>query len=239
MPFKRGAEYLPVGHPRRCTGIMRNGDQCTKWGRKGSYPPRCNAHGTAAQRSNNRLIGAELQHNMPKFYKGKLNKTLAKAVSEQLDMQTDEQFSVLEELALMRASSAEYVALYSGIDEALEQNPDNEALKEAKSEAAVLMQSMLKEVVEVAGKASKIHYAGKDTFTAMDLRLVVNQLTRIMYSVCSRENIDIAKRFEEQVDKQLRLPSEVTGTDITADQAVMDMDDTVPQYIEGKVADEA
>ena len=109
-------------------------------------------------------------------------------------------------------------------------DPTNEKLREAVMDAGTLMADSMKQVVDLAAKASSIHYQGKQTFTAMDLRLVVNQLTRIIWGICKGSHDEVARAIEEAIDRKLRLPTDGTaGTELTPDQDVIDMDASVPR----------
>lgn len=213
----------PKNHPRRCWGIMRNGERCTQWALKGGT--RCRSHGGWRNKLSN---GSHDLGFMPAFYRKKLTQSLSEAVQHQLNLESDEQFSVLEELALMRESTGDFVQLYGVAHQAYEENPTDELLQ-AKLAAGELMRTALDKVVAIADKAAKIHFTGKNVFTALDLKMVVNQMTAIMFEICGTSHMDLAREYEHALTTKLALPSSGDeGTTITPDQDVIDMDSTIP-----------
>lgn len=218
----------PDDHPRRCHGIMRDGERCTQWALKGLT--RCSSHGGSKSKRCQYRNG-EWNKFMPNFYRKQLTKSLTAAVSEQLQLETNEQFSIIEELALMRETCADYVQMYAIAHQAYEDAP-SEDLLECKISAGTLMREALSEVVTLAEKASKIHFTTKNVFTALDLKLVVAQLVKIQYEVCGQKYKHIAEEFEYSILEKLTLPSDEQGTTLTPDQDVQAMDSTVPLYVE-------
>ena len=215
----------PDDHPRRCHGIMRDGNRCTQWARKGLT--RCNSHG--ARRSLKVLYNnGSWKGFMPNFYRKQLTATLSTALADQLQLESSEQFSILEELALTRETAADFVQLYGLAHAAYEADPSEEKLQ-AKMAAGTMLRDVLAEVAVLADKAAKIHFTGKQVFTALDLKLIVAQMSKIMFDICGTTNVHLAKEFEYAVGDRLKLPSDNNGTTITPDQDVIDMDATIPR----------
>lgn len=166
---------------------------------------------------------------MPGFYRKNLTTTMNDALDEMLDCKSSDQFSLLDELALCRIHAATFVEQYSEAVELCENNPECDKSKQLKDVTGLQMVEALNNVKEMADKASKVHFAGKDHFTALDIRLVVNQFVKLMYETCGTQNQHIAMEFEKLVEDRIRLPQlENQGTSITPDQDVIEMDETIP-----------
>lgn len=207
----------PEGHARQCKRVLRSGNRCRKWALTGK--DNCQFHG-GRRKSHVR------NHHLPMFYSKYLTQTLNEAVEAQLEMSSDEQLSLQEELALMRVSSCDAVKLFSDAKSLPDAHPDKLELVTA---ATAEMQASLQAIAAMCKDAVSIEAARRDLITPMHLKLVVNQLVRLLYVVCGVEHEAIAREFETKVETELRLPSDTKGTDLTPEKDVQEMLNTVPK----------
>lgn len=170
---------------------------------------------------------------MPRFYSKVLTKTLAAFVEEACDSPIADQTQVIEELALMRHGTSQVVALYDAVVGKLEEERDPAKaakLREAAAMIATQMKEDLKEVAKVCETAARIEAMAKDKVSVHSISHVVNQMVRLMHTVCGEENVAIAEEFERRVREEVKLPSTgPEGTNITPDMDVLEMDDLVPR----------
>lgn len=214
--FLQGAP--PEGHPRQCKRQRRTGHRCRKWAITGSEY--CQFHGGSGKRAKVR------NNHLPKFYSKYLTDTLNEALEQQLELDSHEQLNLQEELALMRLSSGQAMALWA----AAQQLPkDNANRDEMIMSAALVMREALQSVAQLCKDAASVEAARKDAITPMDLKQIVNQLVRLLYSVCGEEHEDIARRFELRVKDEIRLPNDIEGTTLNPTQDVIDMLATIPK----------
>lgn len=174
-------------------------------------------------------------NNLPKFYGSVLSQTLRSRVEESLSNTSDEQLSLLEELALLRESALPYISHFSKAYESYQSNPDDMKAQEMAISAGTLMQSIFEKISKCAKTVSDIKNAGKDKISVFDLQDAINQTVRIIFEACGEDNIHIAQQIERRLESDLTFMQE--KTDITPDQVVMAMDDTIPyvpkQYDDG------
>jgi len=156
------------------------------------------------------------------FYSKQLSGTLQDAVERQLEMDTTEQASLWQELALIRTGASQSVAMFNAAMNC--KNVDNEL----RLEAAAQMAQWLGTVKDFAEAAGKLEHLGKDKISVHHLRFIVAQMTRIMHRVCGEDFVELAEEFERLVRTEVKMPHQVTGTDLTPDEDVTKMDSTVP-----------
>lgn len=192
----------------QCNAIRRNGKRCRKWRLRGQRC--CQFHG--GRRGRTQL------KSMPGFYRDVLSKTLDDVIQAAMEQNPSEQVSLLEELALMRLTAREAVALYSAAQASDQKTKDM---------AAGVMVDALKNVQSIAESAARINAASKEQLSATSLKVVVHQITRIAYEVIG--DTQLAEEFERRIRDKVRLPDETKGTLLTPDQDVQEMDDSVPR----------
>lgn len=200
----------PPDHPRRCHGkIRRKHKRCGKWALKGrNYCQFCG--GRSGRYS--RVI------KLPRFYAKELTGTLQEYVEASLGAAPHEQLNLFEELAIMRAAAAETVALFA----AAQQSKDSDT----RAAAAMLMQEALKHVVATCESAARIEAGSKDKISIHNIAHVVQQIVRIAYAVFGDEAE--VKSFERQIRENVKIAGDKSGTDLTPDVDVGEMDETVP-----------
>lgn len=153
---------------------------------------------------------------MPRFYSHRLKGTLQDQVEILLGASPSEQLSLFEELALMRVTAAQVVALWGAAEGT-----------DAAPMAGVLMRDALKDVISTCQTAANIESQAKDKFSIHALHHIINQIVRIAYE-CFDED-PRAERFEQLIKEKIKMPIEQTGTLLTPDQDAVDMDDTIPK----------
>lgn len=234
----------PEGHPRQCTKVRRNGKRCGKWANRGS--DRCESH--PRSKSRDQRIGVRTEH-LPRFYRDRLTRTLTEVVDSMLGEPAHEQVGLYEELALLRDVAGQVVQLYGTARDARDEHeaalvdvsPDDEqgvaawqeradALEGALAESAQMMVSQLNQVRDLATAIVRNEAVSKDKLSVHTLHGAMRQVVRIMYEVCGEENQHLAVQLEERVKAEVVLPvaGGTEGTDVTPDQDVLSMDDTVP-----------
>lgn len=145
-------------------------------------------------------------------------------------MAPEEQINLFEELAITRVVANEAVTLYTATLEALANKPSNDvAAQNAKDLAGRIVVDAMQQVSRVCTQAAQIEATAKDKFSVHSLMHVVNQIIRIAYEVFEPDHRDKAEYFEHLVRTQVKLPRVTAeGTELTPDQDVMSMDNTVP-----------
>jgi hypothetical protein len=162
------------------------------------------------------------------FYGKRLGKTLTRVIEEQMGVDPQEQLSVLEELTLMKETCVPTLAAWERIHEAWLADPGNEKLRQADELYGTHVRALMGEVVDTALKAERIVNGGKDKFSLETLLFIRNQIIKLMYDVCERHDVhDVAREFESLIVEHVRLPKQA-GTDITPDEDVTEMDDSIP-----------
>jgi hypothetical protein len=192
-------------HQRRCQGIRYCGVQCRRWAIRGSNF--CQFHG-------GRRSPKYWSQHVSRFYKRALTQTLTDALQQSLELKPDDQFNLMEELALMRQVASQYVTVYGA---ALESGKQDLILSSGE-----LMALALNQVANICKLAASVHSEQKDKFSIHDLNYVIEQIIRISYD-CFKDD-DRCNKFAMMIRDQLDIRSKAQGTTITADQAVRDMD---------------
>lgn len=167
------------------------------------------------------------------FYRRVLCTTLQKHVEENLAAPVSDQLSILEELAIMRQIASESVQVYAVAIEGLKDKNNKEA-ENLRIMAGQLCADSLKMVADFCEKAARIDSLQRDKFSIHTINSVVAQITNMFHSVCEKSgNRELAEAFEEKVRNELRVPAAInntnSGTSLTPDQDVTEMDDTVPK----------
>lgn len=155
---------------------------------------------------------------LPRFYSKELTDTLRDYVEESLGSAPHEQLNLFEELAIMRATTAETIKLFSAAQQSSDQ--------ETRVAAAVLVQDALKSVVSTCEAAARIEASGKDKISVHSVAHVVGQIVRIAYAVFGNEAE--VKVFETQIREEVKIIGEKSGTDLRPDVDVTSMDSTIP-----------
>jgi len=217
-------KFRGVPPPRfQCEGIRRCGVRCRKWKIKGERF--CQIHGKGLGYKHRKEV-----RDLPRLFKYTLGETLRDKVSQVMGEDPREALNLFEELALMRVSAGEAVKLYEGalkLDEKTD-TVTKEKADELKQFASSLMVSALQQVQQMCEAAARVESQGKDKYSIHSLKAIIDQIILISYRVF-KKHPDLVLDFERAIREDIRMPNEATGTDITPDQDVMDMDATVPK----------
>lgn len=206
-PHSRGLGGPPhPDHPRRCQGIRYCGLRCNRWAIKGSKY--CQFH--AGRHRHKQKFWS---HHVSRFYKRQLTTSLQQALEEQLSLKPDEQFSLFEELALVREVAAQHVKIYGAACE--------QGSQQAIMAAGELMAISLERVGNVCRMAAALHEEQRSKYSIHDLNYVIEQIIRISYD-CFKDD-ERCNQFALMIREQLQL-SRDEGTKKTADQYVSEMD---------------
>lgn len=172
---------------------------------------------------------------MPHFYRNVLTRTLQDVVDESLRQSNSEQLQLYEELALLRHNASAAIRDYGTasdlLDSALQSDDPSlrEHAQELFREAANEMRARLKDVSEMAAQIATIEAKSANTITVFTLHGVVRQVVYCLYETLGPENMALAQEFEKMVKSDIVLPAaEVTGTTLTPDHDVSEMDNTIP-----------
>jgi hypothetical protein len=221
IPDPKGyqAQQAPDGHPRQCQAKLRkkNGKKCNRWAMTGARF--CHLHGGRRSANNNVRIG-----HLPMWYSKHLSKTIAEAIEESLAVDPSEQLSLYEELAIMRHTATTAVTLYSKAHEVQDPKKRDEAI----AAAGALLQEAMRSVASMCEAAGRVESNKKDKFSIHNLHYVVNRIVQISHKVF-HDQPDKAKEFERLIRSEVKLADDVSGTSITPDQDVIDMDMTIPK----------
>lgn len=166
------------------------------------------------------------------FYSSVLGPKLKAVVEELTSRPAHEQLDVYEELNLIKTTGMQAVALYSA---ALESGN-----AEATMSASLLMRDALSFYIDCASKVAAMEDRAKDKVSVHTVSMIMGQVTRIMHRVCGEEHRELAEEFARLVQEEVRLPStgDSTGTSLTPDMDVVEMDHTVPGLPDAGVEDE-
>jgi len=201
---------------RQCEKIRACGLRCRKDAHYGTNV--CVTHG-ARRRISDCGINGKLRV-LPRFYRKVLSHTLLEAVQAQLEYDTSEQLSLLEELAIMRALASNTLTLYAKAEETT--NP------EAMMSASLLVRDALKEIRDLCESASRVENSRKDVITPLALRSIVQQIIILMYEVCGDENEHLARALETKINEEVRVPAEMRPTMLDPTTQVANMIASIP-----------
>lgn len=169
-----------------------------------------------------------MNSKISQYYARYLNPSLSKLFEEYL--RADDEFSLSEELSLMRVLAKDAIAQYSKCDEI----KDEAKREEAKLLASINMTATLKSVAKMCKDFAFVKNLGKDN--SGNIAGIVSAITRIVYEMFG-DDLNKVRRFEELVREQILLHSgnnanALQGTDRlpSADRDVLLMDSLVPKY---------
>lgn len=239
----RGYWGLPPD-AKRCLWGQAQSRQCKNW-RWGEHEKFCRYH---ARRGKGRNANDVVRNGrLPRFYSKVLTQTLNAAIDRDLALDPSEQVSLSEELALTRQVAAHTIELWAGViqtqpivipsdvDDATKMMLQiaEQQRRDALISAQLSMEMSLDRVKSFAEAAARIYAGIKDKCNIHTMQTIVNQIVRLMYEVCDEQGeqgLRAAERFETLVRDRIRLPELISaeGTTITADQAVLLMDSTIP-----------
>lgn len=162
---------------------------------------------------------------LPVVYSKILSSNLRDAIDDMTSVSPAEQLGLYEELALIRHSAMQAVAMYDGACN-MEDGTKKPALVQA---ASALMRSALSEVVNTAKTISTMESQAADKISLTQVGVIVDQLVQVAYDVFHDADPELVEQFAERVKTRVKLPHlETTGTAITPDQEVIEMDGTIP-----------
>lgn len=142
-------------------------------------------------------------------------------------LRADDEFSLSEELSLLRILAKDAIAQYSKCD-LIE---DESKREEAKLLASVNMTAALKSVSEMCKTFAEVRAKNKDS--GANISGIVAAITRIVYEMFG-DDLEKVRRFDLLVKQQISLHSgsvgELQGTTIlpSADRDVLLMDKMIP-----------
>lgn len=228
--------HAPDGHPRRCQIRARKGYQhlphherpftCRNYARKGYKYCRFHNHGNI-KNSDHKTT------KMPDAYRV-VSRTLMDRL-KQLEGVEGDALNLRKELSLTRASAFDAIEKYGvalDMHEAAKGTGKAEIISAAESvvaSAADAMREVLKEVRDCALDAARIEALTSGSFSITSVRNIVIQCARLMYDVCGEEHQHLAVQFEQLLATKIKVSVGETGTSLTPDQDVREMDDTVPR----------
>lgn len=206
---------------------------CNKWALVGLRYCKLHNHGNMSE-----LKGVG---RMPRIYKF-ISRTLVDRVSAYEEM-NEEQISLKEEVNLYRASAEDAIEMYGmaldtreAIRAKLEETPDDEALREKLGKlnelvdrAASSMRDVLGEVRSAVLDAAKVETMIGGRFSMSTVKSIIAQCAQLMYQVCGDDHPEIAAEFERKLHERVKVAEVVSGTSLTPDMDVLDMDDTIPR----------
>lgn len=215
-------------HPRLCKGVRR-GKPCGAIALKGVHLCRF----CGGRRLQRRIDGtAKIRVNdveKLRFYGKRLAPKMKALVEELLDAPDSEQVRLNEELAIVRQMAGDAVAIWSAVEELQEDTPEKKKLKDSmKLQAEMCVRTALAEVKGYCSTMAHIDALAKDKFSIHSLHDVVAQITKIVM-ICFDHDKEGLQRFDDMLTNQLRLPQiGSTGTTITPDADVIEMDEMIP-----------
>lgn len=211
-------------HPRLCQGVRRD-KPCGQWALAGvNY---CKFCGGRRMQNGNETIGKLRVKDVSKlrFYRNRLAPKMKAVIEELLDNPESEQLRLNEELAIVRDIAGDAIALLSAARELPDDNPKRSELVNAGN---VIALQALEQVRVYCQTAANIATLGKDKFSVHALHDVVSQITRFVY-LCFDHDKEGLIAFDKMITDELRLPAiGQTGTNITPDMDVSEMDDSIP-----------
>lgn len=211
----------PIDAPYRCQAKRKSGKPCMQYALKGSNY--CQFHG------GRRPAGTRINH-LPRIYSRVLNKTLGDLFEEFLNQDPSEQITLFEELALMRATSLDAIRLWSKAHEHEVTEKNHDKIMELRLTAGNIMRDCLKDVQSMCESISNIDAKAKDKISAHQLLYVINQIIRMAHE--SFGNDPRVHLFEKLIRERIKVHAGEGGTNLTPDQDVLEMDDSIPREAE-------
>jgi hypothetical protein len=210
----------------RCEAMVTatlTGRQCKYDAEPDTDPPRCLDHLYSGEKKGHR------GHHLSRFYTKALRPTLAARVEEAVAaMPPVSQLDVSEELTLIRTAASDVVEQYAI---ACEMPADSEKGQAARVMIGELMTSRLRGVIEScdqAAKISEVKLRVQGAFVDV-MGAVITSVLKAAWQVFG-DDVKVAE-FERVLREHLELRSVPgqDGTELTPDQDVLGMDDTVPK----------
>jgi hypothetical protein len=167
---------------------------------------------------------------MPLFYSSRLTKTLEARLVEMEGHENDE-LQLREELHLTRVAAGEVVERFGQALE-LKELANDDATKAKAADLVELagsaMCDVLKDVQEACLNATKVEALMAGKFSPRTMRTIIAQIVKIAWLCCGEEHQDIAERMERMIHEEIKVDEGSTGTFLTPDKDVLDMDATIP-----------
>lgn len=173
---------------------------------------------------------------MPTAYKV-LRGTLEHYVEEQTGVHPNEQTELYEELALIRHAASTAVDEYQLSHEKHLSTP-TAATKEELLEKTEIMTLRLREVATFAEKTAKITQASTESLSVHNLQYLIKQMGSILFEALG-DDAEMINKIDQQFRGEIKLmiqDQQGSGTNITPDQDVQEMDGTVPLMGEAHIA---
>lgn len=234
MPRYKNPDWhggAPQRSDQQCTFIKRDGTRCRAWAKKGTNPPRCSCKRHRRRKKPEADVGVK---HLPSFYKHRLTETLSSRVEVLREVSNEDQLQLYEELALMRDAATESIVVYDQSLALLSLKPEDPELKKLVEDASKDMRRALESVGDYALKAARIREMTAGKMDSHAIASVIHQMTRIAHDVCEGAHSEVAVELERRLREDIVMPlADNRGTDITPDQDVLDMDETIPKYTEG------
>lgn len=171
----------------------------------------------------------------PKYgaaYSVHLSQTLTSRLAELAGKSPIELIDLTEELKLAKSTVDDVASFYDVALLAQEQadTPEKQlACLQASIAAGRMVRDVIAEVGDIAGKAAGAMAAAKAFVGVQDLPLLVGQIVEAVHDELGDDDPELVKRIAGRI-RDIKLPSSGPhGTDITPDQDVLEMDDTIPR----------
>ena len=227
----------PLDSTYRCVANNRFGQRCRRWALRGRDKCFDHAGPDVARASMAEPDSRSTNDPLPKpaswyeeqrllrlpyVYAKYLSRALTERIADASGL-TD-RLDLSAELDLFRATAVDAARLY---DATLADNvPD-----EARHAAGQLLREVLDQVGVFVERYARVETARKDVLTVGSLHVVITQIATMAHDVFGEEPQMITKvrEFSDRL-RELRLagPTAQDGTDITPDEQVLAMDDTIP-----------
>lgn len=172
--------------------------------------------------------------NLPMYYRKFVRGTVAEFVEAALSDAPSKQISLLEELALVRASAVASITTFNDAQEAwINETDPKEKLKKITilEIASENMRHALSQVAGMAKANADMMRLATDTVSAHNLQFIIAQITQIAHKVFG-DNQEMAEEFTLLMRDEVKLIEGRKGTSLrvgeTVDQQVMEMDATIP-----------
>jgi len=171
---------------------------------------------------------------MGRFYGKVLTGTLREFVESCCNLEPHEQLALWEELALVRHSSLQSIAMYNLCCTALPEETQEQKEKklERVMQAADMMRVSIDQVARLSEKQANIVYQAKDKVTIHNIDYAVRQVVALMWDCFGDLGPEVLARMqllEARVRAEVKIAGTAEGTTLTPDMDAREMDSTVPR----------
>lgn len=199
------------------------GGCCRERAERSNY---CARHG-GAKAGTNRPVSL---WGLPMFFRNIVRGSVAEFVEASLAEAPSRQISLLEELALMRASAANAVSNFSTAQAAYEANPSSAQAAEMIHLATMDMREALHEIRTMVQACAELDRKAADKFSVHNLQYIIAEITQCAH-IAFGEDKAKAEEFTRLINSKVKLIEQNGGTTIKPsdiDDEVRAMDASVP-----------